>query len=158
MESIPVKASADTLDLPSVFSDLIRLETEIWNLIEARLRRDHDLPLTWFEPMQVINRTPSCRVIDISKALSITVGGASKLVDRIESAGLCERQPNPGDGRSSTIRLTHSGRRMLTAALRTFSDEVGVWLGEPLSRSELKRFADTVSRLRTHVQQRAGRG
>ena len=158
VESIPVKAAADTLDLPSVFSDLIRLETEIWNLVEARLRRDHDLPLTWFEPMQVIDLTPSCRVIDISKALSITVGGASKLVDRIESAGLCERKPNPGDGRSSTIRLTRSGRRMLTAALRTFSDEVGIWLGEPLSGSELKRFADTVSRLRTHVQQRAAPG
>ncbi|MDH4075941.1 MAG: MarR family winged helix-turn-helix transcriptional regulator [Acidimicrobiia bacterium] len=141
------------LDLGSLFSDLIRLETELWDLVEARLRRDHDLALSWFEPMQVIDSTPGCRVIDIAEALSITIGGTSKLVDRIENAGWCERAPNPDDGRSSTIRLTRPGRRLLTAARRTFSDEVGIRLGEPLSTSELQRFAATVHRLRAHVHE-----
>ena len=140
-------------DLGSLFSDLIRLETELWDLVEARLRRDHDLALSWFEPMQVIDRTPGCRVIDIAEALSITIGGTSKLVDRIQNAGWCERSPNPDDGRSSTIRLTRAGRRLLTAARRTFTDEVGIRLGEPLSTSELQRFVATVRKLRTHVHE-----
>ena len=140
-------------DLGSLFSDLIRLETELWDLVEARLRRDHDLALSWFEPMQVIDGTPGCRVIDIAEALSITIGGTSKLVDRIESAGWCERSPNPDDGRSSTIRLTRPGRRLFTAARRTFTDEAGIRLGEPLSTSELQRFAATVHRLRAHVHE-----
>jgi hypothetical protein len=105
------------------------LETELWDLVEARLRRDHDL------------------------ALSITIGGTSKLVDRIQNAGWCERSPSLNDGRSSTIRLTRSGRRLLTAARRTFTDEVGMRLGEPLSTSELQRFAATVHRLRAHVHE-----
>ena len=139
-------------DLLSLFSDLIRLETELWDLVEARLRRDHGLALSWFEPMHVIDSTPSCRVIDIAEALSITIGGTSKLVDRIENAGWCERSPNPDDGRSSTIELTRAGRRLLTAAQRTLTDEIGVRLGEPLSTSELQRFAATVRKLRTHVR------
>ena len=140
-------------DLGVLFGDLIRLETELWDLVEARLRRDHDLALSWFEPMQVIDRTPGCRVIDIAEALSITIGGTSKLVDRIQNAGWCERSPNPDDGRSSTIRLTRAGRRLLTAARRTFTDEVGIRLGEPLSTTELQRFAATVRKLRTHVDE-----
>ena len=112
-------------DLGSLFSDLIRLETELWDLVDARLRRDHDLALSWFEPMRVIDSTPSCRVIDIAEALSITIGGTSKLIDRIENAGWCERSPNPDDGRSSTIELTRAGRRLLTAAQRTLTDEIG---------------------------------
>lgn len=157
MELTSVKAPQGVPDLASLFSDLIRLETELWDAVEARLRRDHDLALTWFETMQVIDRTPRCRVIDIAKALSITVGGASKLVDRIENAGLCKRSSNPDDGRSSTIGLTRAGRRLLTAALPTFTDEVGVQLGEPLSTSDLQRFAATVHELRTHIQeQRSG--
>ena len=136
-----------------MFSDLIRLETELWDLVDARLRRDHDLALSWFEPMQVIDSTPGCRVIDIAEALSITIGGTSKLVDRIENAGWCERSPNPDDGRSSTIELTRAGRRLLTAAQRTLTDEIGVRLGEPLSTSELQRFAATVRKLRTHVHE-----
>ncbi len=133
-----------------MFSDLIRLETELWDLVDARLRRDHDLALSWFEPMQVIDRTPGCRVIDIAEALSITIGGTSKLVDRIENAGWCERSPNPDDGRSSTIRLTRPGDDCSPRRDRTFTDEVGVRLGEPLSTSELQRFAATVHKLRTH--------
>jgi DNA-binding MarR family transcriptional regulator len=140
-------------DLGSLFSDLIRLETGLWALVEARLRRDHDLALSWFEPMQVIDSTPDCRVIDIADALSITIGGTSKLVDRIENAGWCERSPNPDDGRSSTIELTRAGRRLLTAARRTFTDEVGTRVGEQLSTSELRRFAATVHKLRTHVHE-----
>lgn len=144
-------------DLGSLFSDLIRLETELWDLVEARLRRDHDLALSWFEPMHVIDSTPSCRVIDIAETLSITIGGTSKLIDRIENSGWCERSPNPDDGRSSTIELTRAGRRLLTAARRTLTDEIGIHLGEPLSTSELQRFAATVRKLRDHLREQQGR-
>ncbi len=153
MERTSVGPRHGDSDLGSLFSDLIRLETELWDLVDTRLRRDHDLALSWFEPMQVIDRTPGCRVIDIAQALSITIGGTSKLVDRIQNAGWCERSPNPDDGRSSMIRLTPAGRRVLTAARRTFTDEVGIRLGEPLSTGELRRFATTVHKLRTHVHE-----
>ena len=153
MESRSVGGLPGGQDLASLFSDLIRLETGLWDLVDARLRRDHDLALSWFEPMQVIDKTTGCRVIDIAEALSITIGGTSKLVDRIENAGWCERSPNPDDGRSSTIRLTRPGRRLLTAARRTFTDEVGMRLGEGLSTSELQRFTATVHRLRARVHE-----
>ncbi len=153
MEWTSVGSGQRDPDLGSLFSDLIRLETELWDLVEARLRRDHDLALSRFEPMQVIAATPGCRVIDIAEALSITIGGTSKLVDRIQSAGWCERSPHPDDGRSSTIELTRAGQRLLTAAQRTFTDEVGIRLGEPLSESELQRFAAAVHKLRAHVHE-----
>ena len=153
MERTSGKSAQPDPDLGSLFSDLIRLETELWDLVDVRLRRDHDLALSWFEPMLVIDATPSCRVIDIAEALSITIGGTSKLVDRIENAGWCERSPNPDDGRSSTIGLTRAGRRLLVAARRTFTEEVGTRLGEPLSTSELQRFAATVRKLRTLLRE-----
>ena len=151
MERISAEGRAGDQELASTFSDLIRLETELWYLVDARLRRDHDLALSWFEPMHVIDSTPNCRVIDIAEALSITIGGTSKLVDRIENAGWCKRSANPDDGRSSTIELTRAGERLLTAAQRTLTDEIGIRLGQPLSTSELQRFAATVRKLRAHL-------
>lgn len=138
-------------ELAALFSDLVRLETELWDLVDARLRRDHDLALTWFEPMQVIDRTPGCRVIDIAEALSITIGGTSRLVDRIEQAGWCERSPNPDDGRSSTIALTRPGRRLLAAAHRTFAAELDGLLGAAVAPRDLQRFATIVETLRSHL-------
>lgn len=153
MERISAESLSGDQDLVSLFSDLIRLETELWDLVDARLRRHHALALSWFEPMHVIDSTPGCRVIDIAEALSITIGGTSKLVDRIENADWCERSPNPDDGRSSTIQLTRAGRRLLTAARRTLTDELGARLGEPLSTSELQRFAKTIHKLRTSIHE-----
>ena len=88
-------------DLRDLFNDLIRFEIELWNAVDARLKREFDLPLTHFEPMSVMDRLPKCRVYDIASELGITTGGTSKLVDRIEANGYCRRLPNPEDRRSS---------------------------------------------------------
>jgi hypothetical protein len=47
--------------------------------VDARLRRDCDLPLGQFMPMRVIAGTPGCRVLDVSVQLQMTVGAASKV-------------------------------------------------------------------------------
>jgi DNA-binding MarR family transcriptional regulator len=44
--------------------------------------------------MLVIERTRTCRVNGIATALSITVGGASQAVDRLEKHGHCARRPS----------------------------------------------------------------
>jgi len=136
------------IDSCALFNDLIRFETELWNAVAARLHSEHGLELSWFEPMQVIARTPDCRVREIAAALSITVGGTSKLVDRIEAAGWCRRRENPGDRRSSYVDLTPAGRRLLAAAGRTFAAEVEGRLRSPLSSRQFQEFAATVRRLR----------
>ena len=115
--------------LQTVFSVLIRFETELWNAVDARLRADCDLPLSRFAPMQVIALHGSCRIHDIAGELSMTVGGTSKLVDRIEAAGYCTRSPNPGDRRSSVIELTPAGSGVLARATAVFEDELRSQLG-----------------------------
>jgi DNA-binding MarR family transcriptional regulator len=136
-------------ELARLFDALIRLETELWNGVEARLRADHDLALSWFEPLQVIERTADCRVHDIATALSITVGGTSKLIDRIENAGYCQRRANPNDRRSSIIDLTPPGRRLLTKATDAFEDELAIRLGSVLSSKSLDQFTHTLTKLRS---------
>src|ERR1700684_3131227 len=100
-------------DLTDLFSELVRLETELWNAVEDRVRAEHGVALGSQEEMRVIAPQPGCRVQDIAAALSITVGGVSKIVDRLEAAGYCARRANPADRRASIIELTTSGDRLL---------------------------------------------
>ena len=144
------------MELAGLFSTLVRLETELWNAVDARLRADFDLPLPWFEPMQVMARVPSCRVFDIATELSITVGGTSKLVDRLEAAGHCARAPNPDDRRSSVIELTPTGRRLLAEATTGFEDELQMRIGSAVSTRQLQQFASTLLALRRAVAQADG--
>jgi DNA-binding MarR family transcriptional regulator len=135
-------------DLRRVFNDIIRFETELWNAVDARLRDEFDLPLARFEPMLVIAGRPGCRVHDIATELVITVGGTSKLVDRIEAAGHCRRRPNPDDRRSSIIELTAAGKRLLAKASKAFDEELEALLGETMSERSLQQFAATLAMLR----------
>ena len=61
---------------------------------------------------------------DIKEDLSITAGGTSKLVVRIEAVGLCRRRANPDDRRSQIIELTPAGRRLPAKATKSFEDEL----------------------------------
>jgi DNA-binding MarR family transcriptional regulator len=135
-------------DLKVLFSELIRFETDLWNAVDGRLRSAHDLQLTWFEPMRVMSAYPACRVFDIKEELSITVGGASKLVDRIEAAGLCRRRTNPDDRRSQIIELTPAGRRLLAEATTSFEDELRTRLESVVTGRELDQFGATLIQLR----------
>ena len=101
-------SSPDSTGLYPLFSTLTRLETELWDAVDARLRQECGLPLGRFEAMVVVSSLGTCRVFDIATALAITVGGASKLVDRVEAAGYCSRKMNPGDRRSSLLDLTEA--------------------------------------------------
>ena len=135
-------------DFKQLFNDVVRFETELWNAVDARMRADHDLPLHKFEPMQIIERTPECRVYDIADALSITTGGVSKIVDSIESAGHAKRRPNPDDRRSSIIELTPAGKRLLAKATNTFEAELELRLGSALSDRAFRQFMLALNALR----------
>lgn len=148
--AIPLADAAP--DLKVMFSELVRLETELWNAVEERLQADHGVKLPTFEFIQVISRTPGCRVQDIADELSITVGGTSKVVDRIEAAGLCVRRANPGDRRSSIIELTVAGKRLLTRATVTVEDELRRRVGTAMPERSLAQFTKTLTKLRTAVR------
>jgi len=139
-------------DLRFLFSELVRLETELWNAVEGRLRADFGVTLPVFEFLQVISRTPACRVQDIAAELSITVGGTSKVVDRIEASGYVARSANPGDRRSSIIKLTPAGKRLLPKLTAAVDDELRGRLGTGVPDRSLIQLAKTLTRLRTAVR------
>jgi DNA-binding MarR family transcriptional regulator len=139
-------------DLRALFNELVRLETELWDAVEGRLRSDFGLTLPFFEFLQVISRNAACRVQDIAAELSITVGGTSKIVDRIEAAGYCARNANPHDRRSSLITLTPAGKRLLPKLTAAVDDELRSRLSAGLPAGSLPQLTETLTRLRASVR------
>lgn len=135
-------------DLPSLFNELIRFEIELWDAIDARLRAECGLALGRFAVMRVIARHGQCRVQDIADEMSITIGGTSKVVDRIEASGYCSRRPNPDDHRSSLIALTPAGERIFAQATEVFEAELARRFGAVLSTHSLAQLHTTLTKLR----------
>jgi DNA-binding MarR family transcriptional regulator len=130
-------------------SDLIRLEIALWDRINARLKETHNLSLAFFETLYSIGRSPdgSLRVGDLARALRITVGAASKLVDRVEAAGLLRRELDADDRRASRVALTDAGRRMLAGASATYEAEMATVLNATLTVDEQQQVYTCIRRL-----------
>jgi MarR family transcriptional regulator, organic hydroperoxide resistance regulator len=139
--------AASVSGLKDVFSDLVLLEGRLRRTIDARLRNDRSISLNQFELLGAVASYKACQVGDIASALSLTTGGTSKLLDRVEAAGWCVRRPNPADRRSSIVELTADGKSVLAQASKLLDSELQTLLGSALSPVRLRQFASVLDAL-----------
>lgn len=128
--------------------DLVRVETRLYNAIDARLKDAGGLTLPQLELLSVIRDVPGCRVLDVARTISITVGAASKAVDRLEDQGWCRRSVDLADRRSSVLSLTPAGSEAVERAAPVFESASRDTLGSLLSGVELDRLAQVLRTLR----------
>ena len=142
---------ASPVDRIEWLNDVIRLEIGLWNRIDARLRVEHDLTLGTFWPLYVVSRSEdaSLRVGELAHALRLTVGGTSKIVDRLDAAGLLRREADVTDRRASRVVLTDEGWQRLETAQATYDAEMATVLDAALSLEEQRTMHHLVRRLLT---------
>src|SRR6266566_6743651 len=72
-------------------------------------------PLSWFEMLYAVKRSPTGRprMSELAEWLTLSRGGITKLVDRLEEAGYLERVSCAEDRRALQAELTAAGERML---------------------------------------------
>lgn len=134
-----------------IFSDLVRVETRLYNAVSARLRDEQGLSLGQFEFLEIIDRVPGCRVLDIVNEVAITVGAVSKAVDRLVAAGLCVRMAHPQDRRSSVLQLTAEGEAALAAARPVVERELAA-LTAAIPAAEWDRVGTAMAALRASLE------
>lgn len=78
--------------------------------------------------------------------LSLTSGGVTKTVDRLEDQGLVKRVPDTADGRSIQVALTEQGEEAARRVARTFANRYEELVG-PLGAEERKRAVITLRTL-----------
>ncbi|MGW6409420.1 MarR family winged helix-turn-helix transcriptional regulator [Streptomyces vinaceus] len=137
--------------ITSIFTDLVRVETRLYNAVNTRLQAERGLSLGQFEFLEIIDRVPGCRVLDIVGEVAITVGAVSKAVDRLVAAGWCLRVAHPQDRRSSVLRLTSEGETQLSASRPVVEDELASLTATVLP-DDLARIAPTLATLRATLE------
>lgn len=138
-----------TNDLTALYDNLVRYEIDLWNAIDAVLRAECGLQLTWFEILRLLSvHDGGVRVQDIAAEFAITVGGTSKVVDRIEASGYCARHANPDDRRSSLVALTPTGRQVLAAGAIVFDRELDQRIGAVLDHDTIRAVSSALAALR----------
>jgi DNA-binding MarR family transcriptional regulator len=83
-------------------------------------------PLSWFELLQAVNTSPTGRprMSELAEWLTLSRGGITKLVDRLQEAGYIERVNCTGDRRALQAELTPAGESMLEEMRAVYATEL----------------------------------
>jgi DNA-binding MarR family transcriptional regulator len=90
---------------------LVRTHAGIVAQLEAEMESDQDLSLRWYEVMLHLTRAPEgqMRMQDLAAVSLQSKSGLTRLVDRMEAAGLVTRQSCPFRS-PRRVRSDHPGR------------------------------------------------
>jgi DNA-binding MarR family transcriptional regulator len=89
------------------------------------------------------------RMTELADAILLSRSGVTRLVERLERAGLVSRERADGDGRGVVAVLTPVGLERLRAASGTHLTGVARHFAESFCDGELEQFGRTCDRLGT---------
>lgn len=103
--------------------NLIQAYVVLTNALGERLEGECGLSLGGHELLARLASAPEgrLRMLDLSRLLLVSKSGITRLVDRMEAAGLVIREPSPSDRRATFAAITDRGRQALDEALPAFA-------------------------------------
>lgn len=124
--------------------------------LAARIEDDlarHGLGGVEFEVLVRLARSPEqrLRMSDLTAQTALTSSGVTRLVDRLEKAGLVARKACAEDRRIVWTTLTDEGAEVVERALPGHLAVVDRWLTGALEPAELAAFTASLRRLRDAV-------
>ena len=151
-----------TTDASSLFTALVSAELRAWNAVESALcEANNPLSLGRFLVLRAVRDTPACRIQEVAASQGITLGAASRLVDRLHRDGLLHRTPCEHDRRATILTVTDTGMTHLASAEAIVTAEQERLLA-PLSPGQREHLAHAVACRRrehdaTHDEAASGR-
>jgi MarR family transcriptional regulator, multiple antibiotic resistance protein MarR len=143
---------ADHATLDTVFTDLVRVETRLYNAVAERVRAAAGVGAGHFEFLRYVRDHPDARVADLASAFAIGVGTTSKIVDRLEKEDWVARRPNPANRRSSLLALTPAGETVVSRAEPAWQAAIEDILGGTVTPDELRALAQALGTLRSDLE------
>ncbi len=118
---------------------------------ELRRELEDRITLPRFDLLASLERKDGQTLASLSRALLVTAGNVTGLVDRAERDGLVERRPEPTDRRVARVWLTREGRALIRELLPVHAAHVhGLLSGLPThDRRDLRRLLGLV---RAHLE------
>lgn len=131
-----------------LFDVVVRYEIALWNVVDGALADAGAVSLAQLQALTIVDEmSGAARVLDVAERIGVTIGAASKLVDRLERSELAERRPNPVDRRSSLIALTSQGEAAYQLAAGVRSSVLAKVLEPDIAASAVVALAALQTRL-----------
>jgi DNA-binding MarR family transcriptional regulator len=143
----------------SAWRGVLNTHASLVGRIEKALADSGLPPLAWYDVLWALRRAPGrrARMAELARNLTLSRGGLTKLVDRLETAGLIEREPAEHDGRGLYAALTTSGDQMLRRMWPVYSRVLRETFAGAMSAEEAAVIGAALDRATAAAAGRGGR-
>ena len=144
------EAADDRLIL--AFGRLQGAASRLGYLLGRAIEEEFGISHVMYEVLLILGRVgePGLPMGAIAREQVLTTGGVTRLVDRMEAAGLVERAETPGDRRGRLVRLTPLGEQTAVRASRVHVENIKRYFLEPLPDADRERFTEDL-RILSHA-------
>lgn len=122
---------------------VLRTHAAVIEPVERALAAAELPPLAWYDVLWALREAPRgrLRMGDLAERVTISRGGLTKLVDRIEEAGLLERRPCETDRRGFDAILTWRGKTMLRRMWPVYAETLNRVFASELTNEQARAVA-----------------
>jgi DNA-binding MarR family transcriptional regulator len=135
-------------DVIAAWRLLLRTYQRLTDELDGELRRRHGLGLAWYDVLYQLHEAGGrLRMHELAAATLFSRTDCTRIVDRMERAGLVTREPAEEDGRGVYAVLTALGRSRFRRAAASHLDGIQRWFGAHLSVDEARSMATVLQRM-----------
>jgi DNA-binding MarR family transcriptional regulator len=136
------------------FGLLLRATTRLEQRINAAMRDECGISHVMFEVLMRLCRDPDEQVSQraLAEDLVLTRGGITRLIDRMEEAGLVRRRPSPADRRVTLVEATRQGEKAFLKAAGVHARVLEHCFVAPVPDEDRRRFTAALERITTALQ------
>jgi DNA-binding MarR family transcriptional regulator len=124
----------------------------VMDVLESELERDVGIPLRWYDTLVQLEETDGLRMTELAERILYSKSGFTRIVDRMEEAGLIRRVRPENDRRSIVIVLTDEGREMMEKARRYHRHSIEQHFSRHLADTDVKALIRALDKVSAHAR------
>jgi DNA-binding MarR family transcriptional regulator len=143
---MPARPDPRRLDAWRAF---LRAHAVLTDTLDRELQAERELPLAWYDVLVSLSEADDgrLRMRDLAERVMLSRSGLTRLVDRMVTAGLVSRRPDPDDRRGTLACLTDEGMHTLRRAAPVHLRGVQEHFARHLRDDEVQVVHDAMQRI-----------
>lgn len=123
------------------------------DVLDVELERDAGIPMRWYDVLVQAEDSPGgVPMNQLADRILYSKSGFTRVVDRMEEAGLVRRIRPENDRRTILVALTDKGTDTMHRARRHHRDGIERHFSGHLSESEIKALTRALEKVSTHAR------
>jgi DNA-binding MarR family transcriptional regulator len=136
-------------DRLSAWITLLRAYAAVVDALERKLERERGVPLAWHEVLSRLVAAPEgrLRMLDLAGLILLSKSGVTRLIDRMEEAGLVTREACASDRRVTYAMITAKGRGTFERTMPLFLEGVEEYFSSHLSGADIRELRSSLRKV-----------